>query len=54
MRCSQCGFYMRGKDICIKWKEGKMSEMDTDCLLRYMIQQLHEIIEYISPEEEEV
>ena len=53
MRCENCSYYKPTESICIKIREGKLSCMDTDCLLRYMINQLGDIIDMLLEDEDE-
>ena len=43
MKCSPCPFYKN--EGCIKMREGQLGELEGDCLLRYLSNQLETLIE---------
>ena len=47
MKCINCPFFRKKDNVCIKMKEGQMSELEGDCLLRYISNQLSGIADFI-------
>lgn len=52
MKCRDCNFHKDKDGICVKMKEGALGQLEGDCLLRYLSNQLETLIELHQEEEE--
>lgn len=47
MKCVDCSFYKKEENTCIKMEQGKISELEGSCLLRYLINQIEVLIDMV-------
>ncbi len=53
MKCIGCAYYKPDESICIKMKEGRLNSMEGDCLMRYMINMVGDVIDILEDREED-